>query len=229
MSRIILLNKPFQVLSQFRDSDGRPTLKQYLPDHTGFYPAGRLDFDSEGLMLLTDDGQLQHRISDPKHKQPKTYWVQVEGIPDEAALTHFRQGLELKDGPTRPAKITRIPPPENLWERVPPIRERQSIPTQWLEVVISEGRNRQVRRMTAAIGYPTLRLIRAAIGEWHLGDLRPGCFRIETVASPPGPQPQRRSNSQGKNATGVRAPRPANGKQRHGRSERRGKPGAKSP
>lgn len=184
MSRIILLNKPFQVLSQFRDADGRATLKQYLPEHAGFYPAGRLDYDSEGLMLLTDDGQLQHHISDPKHKQPKTYWVQVEGIPAEQALQLFRHGLELKDGPTRPAKIRLIAPPENLWERIPPIRERQSIPTQWLEVIISEGRNRQVRRMTAAIGHPTLRLIRAAIGDWRLGELQPGAHQIVTVDAP---------------------------------------------
>ncbi|WP_439134572.1 pseudouridine synthase [Pseudomaricurvus sp.] len=188
MSRIILLNKPFQVLSQFRDSDGRPTLKQYLPNHTGFYPAGRLDYDSEGLMLLTDDGQLQHRISDPKHKQPKTYWAQVEGIPDEESLRQFRLGLELKDGPTRPAKIKAIQPPASLWERIPPIRERQSIPTQWLEITLSEGRNRQVRRMTAAIGHPTLRLIRASIGSWALDNLQPGEFREETVNTPTLPE-----------------------------------------
>lgn len=209
MSRIILLNKPFQVLSQFRDSDGRATLKQYLPDHTGFYPAGRLDYDSEGLLLLTDDGQLQHRISDPKHKQPKTYWVQVEGIPTEEALNCFRQGLELKDGLTRPAKIRPIAPPASLWERVPPIRERQSIPTQWLEVIISEGRNRQVRRMTAAIGFPTLRLIRAAIGDWHLGDLQPGSYRLESVPTPPVPTHRRRLNAHTKTSAPTRQGRAA--------------------
>lgn len=229
MSRIILLNKPFQVLSQFRDSDGRPTLKQYLPDHTGFYPAGRLDYDSEGLMLLTDDGQLQHRISDPKHKQPKTYWVQVEGIPAETALTRFRRGLELKDGPTLPAKIRLIPPPDHLWERVPPIRERQSIPTQWLEVIISEGRNRQVRRMTAAIGHPTLRLIRAAIGDWTLGDLQPGSYRLETVAAAPAQTARSRADARAKSPAGARLQQTADARPRRPRPERRNKPGGKRP
>lgn len=199
MSRIILLNKPFQVLSQFRDDSGRATLKRYLPDYTGFYPAGRLDYDSEGLMLLTDDGQLQHRISDPRHKQPKTYWAQVEGIPAEDSLTQFRQGLELKDGLTRPAKAKAIPPPKQLWARNPPIRERRAIPTQWLEITLSEGRNRQVRRMTAAIGHPTLRLIRASIGGWALEGMQPGEFRIETVSAPAPASPKR--SSSGKRAT----------------------------
>ncbi|MCV6626912.1 MAG: pseudouridine synthase [Cellvibrionaceae bacterium] len=189
MAQIILFNKPYGVLSQFTDSAGRPTLKNHLDQYRSHYPAGRLDQDSEGLLLLTDSGALQHRITDPKHKLEKTYWVQVEGIPTPESLQRLRRGLELKDGPTRPAKAERIPAPAGLWPRQPPIRERAQIPTSWLQICISEGRNRQVRRMTAAIEHPTLRLIRAAIGPWQLGQLLPGEHKLEQVhmpqASPP--------------------------------------------
>ncbi len=205
MASIILLNKPFQVLSQFTDADGRATLKELLPNFHGHYPAGRLDYDSEGLILLTDDGKLQHRISDPRHKLSKTYWVQVEGQPDQQALQVLRAGVQLKDGLTRPAKVHPIAQPAGLWQRTPPIRERQNIPTQWLQITISEGRNRQVRRMTAAVGYPTLRLIRASIGQWQLGELLPGEFRLEQVHTPaptPGTpvhrRPKRQAHRRGK-------------------------------
>jgi 23S rRNA pseudouridine2457 synthase len=161
MSRLLLFNKPYGVICQFSHDGMHPTLADYIsvPD---FYPAGRLDTDSEGLLLLTDDGILQHRITDPKHKQPKTYWVQVEGIPDQSALERLQRGIELKDGLTLPAEAKLIIEPENIWSRNPPVRERKSIPTCWLELTIREGKNRQVRRMTAAVGHPTLRLIRSA-------------------------------------------------------------------
>ncbi|WP_417549496.1 pseudouridine synthase [Methylophaga sp.] len=172
MTKLIAFNKPYDVLTQFNDNDGRKTLKDFI-DIPDVYPAGRLDRDSEGLLLLTDDGQLQHHISDPRHKLTKTYWVQVENIPDAAALEQLQRGVMLNDGLTKPAKARLIEPP-TVWERHPPVRFRQSIPTQWLELQISEGKNRQVRRMTAAVGYPTLRLIRAAIGPWQINDLQPG-------------------------------------------------------
>lgn len=174
---LILLNKPFGVLSQFTDEgSGKPTLKAYIP-LPGIYPAGRLDFDSEGLLILTDDGRAQARIADPKHKIPKTYLAQVEGIPSEEALESLRRGVDLKDGRTRPARAQIVPEPENLWPRDPPIRYRKSVPDTWIELTINEGRNRQVRRMTAAVGHPTLRLIRIRIGEWELGNLAPGDWR----------------------------------------------------
>lgn len=172
---ILLFNKPFDVLCQFTDQSGRETLKNYV-QHKGLYPAGRLDRDSEGLLLLTDDGRLQHLISHPKHKLDKVYWVQVEGQPDPPALTRLSQGVELNDGLTAPACVRMLDPPD-IWPRTPPIRFRANIPTSWLELSIREGRNRQVRRMTAAVGYPTLRLIRVAIGPWQLGNLLPGAYR----------------------------------------------------
>lgn len=173
--RLIALNKPFDVLTQFTDDLGRATLKDFV-DIQGVYPAGRLDRDSEGLLLLTNDGRLQAQITDPKHKLSKTYWVQVEGEPTAEQLDQLRAGPLLKDGPTRPAEVERIAEPA-LWPRHPPVRFRQHIPTTWLAIRISEGRNRQVRRMTAAVGLPTLRLVRVRIGEWSLGDLQPGQWR----------------------------------------------------
>ncbi len=174
---LILFNKPFGVLSQFTDDgSGKATLKRFI-DVPGVYPAGRLDYDSEGLMVLTDDGVLQARIANPRHKLAKTYWVQVEGIPDRAALAALTAGIELRDGRTAPATARRITEPDGLWARDPPIRVRKSVADSWLELTITEGRNRQVRRMTAAVGHPTLRLIRARIGEWSLDGLAPGAWR----------------------------------------------------
>jgi 23S rRNA pseudouridine2457 synthase len=176
MSRIILFNKPFGVLSQFRATDGRRGLEDYL-DMPGVYAAGRLDADSEGLLVLTDDGRLQHRLTDPRHKLPKTYLVQVEGVPDAAALKQLRTGVILDGRPTQPAHVAPIAEPPDLWPRHPPIRVRQAIPTAWLEITLTEGRNRQVRRMTAAVGLPTLRLIRWRIGPWTVAGLPPGKWR----------------------------------------------------
>jgi len=173
VARLILFNKPYGVLSQFTP-EGR---WQGLRDHLsvpGVYAAGRLDADSEGLLILTDDGTLQSRIADPRHKLPKTYWAQVEGEPDDAALEPLRQGVDLGDFATRPAQVRLMEEPTGLWPRTPPVRFRSNIPTTWVELIITEGKNRQVRRMTAKIGYPTLRLIRAAVGEWTLGSLQPG-------------------------------------------------------
>lgn len=170
---LILLNKPYRVLSQFRDVDGRPTLAA-LVTHKDVYAAGRLDFESEGLLLLTDDGRLQSRITEPTSKITKTYWTQVEGSPSAEQLTMLIEGITLKDGPARARSAQHIITPENLWQRDPPIRHRVSVANSWMEIRIAEGRNRQVRRMTAAVGLPTLRLIRAAVGPWSLDNLQPG-------------------------------------------------------
>lgn len=185
MPSLILFNKPFGVLSQFTDERvdaPRSTLADFI-DCPGFYPAGRLDFDSEGLLVLTDDGRLQAQIAHPRFGRAKSYLVQVEGQPEEAALDRLRKGVQLKDGLTRPAKVERLPEPA-IWPRVPPIRYRKSVPDCWLRLTISEGRNRQVRRMTAAVGHPTLRLVRWSVGEWTLDGIEPGEWRKLTLPPP---------------------------------------------
>lgn len=208
MAELILFNKPFQVLSQFTDdgagggAEPRPTLADYVKI-PGVYPAGRLDYDSEGLLLLTAEGALQHRIASPTLKMPKTYWVQVEGTLSDEALERLAKGIELKDGRTRPAKARRLPDPA-VWPRIPPVRHRETVPTSWLELTITEGRNRQVRRMTAAAGFPTLRLIRYRIGDWTLEGLKPGEYRRVTVNLPAGPKTKTRTGSSG---TGARTRR----------------------
>lgn len=174
--KYIIINKPFEVLTQFTDEAGRATLKDYVPV-PDIYPVGRLDYDSEGLVLLTDDKQLQHRLSDPKFKIEKTYLVQVDDVPSDEALTRLRLGVQVKGTKTAPAKVKLLEQAPQIWERSKPIRFRKEIPTSWMEVKISQGMNRQVRRMTAAVGYPTLRLIRPSIGPINLGQLQPGEYR----------------------------------------------------
>ncbi|WP_188151395.1 pseudouridine synthase [Teredinibacter waterburyi] len=186
MPNLILLNKPFNCLSQFTDKEQRQTLADLFPDAnkiSGYYPAGRLDYDSEGLLLLTNSGVLQNRITSPALKMAKTYWVQVEGLPSPIAIAKLERGVMLKDGLTKPAKVKMIATP-NLWERSPAVRYRAEIPTHWLEISITEGRNRQVRRMTAEVGLPTLRLVRASIGHWSLANILPGEFVFDTVHLP---------------------------------------------
>lgn len=201
MATIVLLNKPYNVLCQFSDAQGRATLADYI-NTPGIYPAGRLDYDSEGLVVLTDDGKLQHQISHPDKKQRKRYWVQVEGEARDSQLQPLRAGVHLSDGVCKSAKVEIIAPP-SLWERQPPIRERRNIPTSWLSIELSEGRNRQVRRMTAAVGLPTLRLVRVTVGDWSVLDLAPGESRslqvhlaqskVTAGKSAPGRRSRRRS------------------------------------
>lgn len=240
MTRLIRFNKPFDVLPQFTDSGSTDSPRKTLSAHIdcpGVYAAGRLDRDSEGLMLLTDDGRLQAWISDPQHKMAKTYWVQVEGAIDSAALAALSKGVELKDGMTRPAEAKLISEPPGLWARTPPIRERKSIPTSWVSLTLREGKNRQVRRMTAALGFPTLRLIRYSIGIWSLDGLAQGSWQdLEVPTIPararPSQLPNRRSiarKAEAKKAeatTRVEAKREARGdfrKARHAKSATQGK------
>ncbi|MEH6583713.1 MAG: pseudouridine synthase [Halioglobus sp.] len=193
MANLIVFNKPFQVLSQFTDTEGRKTLADYLKA-PGYRVAGRLDYDSEGLLLLTDDGRLQQQIANPRHKQWKTYLVQVEGTICSDAISALTKGVELKDGLSLPAKCRKIAPPQNLWPRNPPVRSRKTVSDSWLELSIREGRNRQVRRMTAAVNYPTLRLVRSRIADWTLTDLAPGEHYTIAVHSPKAPKTRRRDH-----------------------------------
>lgn len=209
MTRLIRFNKPYDVLPQFTDRGSqdspRATLSQFI-NCPGVYAAGRLDRDSEGLMLLTDNGRLQAWITDPKHKMDKTYWVQVEGIPDAAALKYLAEGIELKDGITKPAKVRLIPEPAGLWARTPPVRVRKTVPDSWIELSIREGRNRQVRRMTAAAGHPTLRLIRYAIGAWTLDGLAQGAWEeLEPPRVPGLPKPSQKPPRRPKSASARKA------------------------
>jgi 23S rRNA pseudouridine2457 synthase len=202
LSRLILFNKPYGVLTQFSDTEGRSTLADYIPIPK-VYAAGRLDADSEGLVVLTDDGAVQARISDPRHKLAKRYRVQVEGLPTDLALQHLATGVELGDFHTRPCQAQRIDEPKNLWPRDPPIRFRAAIPTSWLELVLREGKNRQVRRMTARAGFPTLRLIRWAVGDWTLDGLASGQWRELEISG----QPDRKQRVNGINAANNRGVR----------------------
>lgn len=187
MAQVILLNKPYGVICQFSPSGSHPTLKDFVPV-PDVYPAGRLDTDSEGLVVLTSDGGLQHVITDPRHKLPKTYFVEVEGAPTEPALARLREGMPLRDYRAQPAQVALSTPPDWLWPRIPPIRVRQNIPTTWLRLTLREGRNRQVRRMTAAAGYPTLRLIRYSVGAWTVAGLAPGAWKTaDSPVSAPAP------------------------------------------
>jgi 23S rRNA pseudouridine2457 synthase len=182
MPRLILFNKPYGVICQFTPEAGYKSLRDFI-HLPGFYPAGRLDADSEGLVLLTDDGKLQHRISDPGHRLPKWYWVQVEGVPDEAALNKLRQGVTLRHFKTMPAQVRSMDEPDSVWPRTPPIRFRKNAPTSWIELMLTEGKNRQVRHMTAAVSFPTLRLIRHAIGVHSLNGIAPGEWRFSEYAA----------------------------------------------
>ena len=211
---LLLLTKPFNVLCQFTGEPGQRTLAECLPV-PGVYAAGRLDADSEGLLVLTDDGMLQKRIADPRHKLPKTYLAQVEGVPDEAALARLRSGVDLGDFVTRPCAARLVAEPAWLWPRNPPIRERKAIPTSWVELVLREGKNRQVRRMTAKVGLPTLRLIRVQVGDWTLDGLAPGEWRElagplpPTLAMPAAPPPARPGRRPPAPRIFARRPRPA--------------------
>jgi 23S rRNA pseudouridine2457 synthase len=196
---VLLFNKPYRVLSQFTGEPDQATLKDFI-DRPGVYPAGRLDFDSEGLLVLTDDGALQARISAPRFKLAKVYWAQVEGVPDTAAINALADGVTIDGRRTRPAEVRLIREPADLWPREPPIRYRKSVPDSWLEITLREGRNRQVRRMTAAVGHPTLRLIRAAVGPWRLEGLEPGTWRRAPVPAALARRNSRRGRSSGRGA-----------------------------